>query len=66
VLFTPVTEKFTANKDRIVVKLLAVQGSPGDIGGYYQPDDAKNTYSVGLNGQELRNGFPCFFRPVAT
>ena len=28
-------------EDKIVAELLAVQGHPVDIGGYYQPDDAK-------------------------
>jgi isocitrate dehydrogenase len=40
-LFTPIAEKLTANESKIVEELLAVQGSPVDIGGYYQPDDAK-------------------------
>ncbi len=38
-LFTPVAEQLTANEDKIVSELLAVQGKPVDIGGYYQPDD---------------------------
>jgi isocitrate dehydrogenase len=40
-LFTPVAEALTANESKIVEELLAVQGSAVDIGGYYQPDDAK-------------------------
>jgi isocitrate dehydrogenase len=40
-LFTPVAEKLTAAEKQIVAELLAVQGKPADIGGYYQPDDAK-------------------------
>ncbi|MGH8048970.1 MAG: NADP-dependent isocitrate dehydrogenase [Chthoniobacterales bacterium] len=40
-LFTPIAEKLTASEDKIVAELLAVQGHPVDIGGYYQPDDAK-------------------------
>ena len=40
-LFKPVAEKLTANEKQIVAELLAVQGKPADIGGYYQPDDAK-------------------------
>jgi isocitrate dehydrogenase len=28
------------NEDKIVGELLAVQGQPADIGGYYEPDDA--------------------------
>ncbi|HEY0863665.1 MAG TPA: NADP-dependent isocitrate dehydrogenase [Lacunisphaera sp.] len=40
-LFKPVAEKLTANEKQIVTELLAVQGKPADIGGYYQPDDAK-------------------------
>ncbi len=30
-----------ANEEKIVGELLAVQGSPADIGGYYRPDVAK-------------------------
>jgi isocitrate dehydrogenase len=40
-LFTPIAEKLTANEKQIAAELLAVQGKPVDIGGYYQPDDAK-------------------------
>jgi isocitrate dehydrogenase len=29
------------NEEKIVGELLAVQGQPADIGGYYEPDDAK-------------------------
>jgi isocitrate dehydrogenase len=39
--FTPVAEKLTANEAKIADELLAVQGKPVDIGGYYHPDDAK-------------------------
>ena len=40
-IFTPVAEAFTANESKIVAELLAVQGHPVDIGGYYLPDEAK-------------------------
>ena len=40
-LFAPVAEALTANESKIVADLLAVQGSPVDVGGYYQPDPAK-------------------------
>jgi len=40
-IFTPVAEQLTANETKIVEELLAVQGKPVDIGGYYKPDDAK-------------------------
>ncbi len=40
-VFTPVAEKLTANEKQIVAELIAVQGKPADIGGYYRPDDAK-------------------------
>jgi isocitrate dehydrogenase len=39
--FTPLAEALTANEEKIVAELLAVQGQPADIGGYYLPDDAK-------------------------
>ncbi len=37
-VFAPVAEALAANEERIVAELLAVQGSPVDIGGYYHPD----------------------------
>ena len=40
-IFTPIAEKLTANEAKIVAELLAVQGTPVDLGGYYQPDEAK-------------------------
>ncbi len=40
-IFTPVAEQLAANEDTIVKELLAVQGHPVDIGGYYRPDDSK-------------------------
>ena len=40
-IFTPVAEQLTANETKIVEELIAVQGKPVDIGGYYKPDDAK-------------------------
>jgi isocitrate dehydrogenase len=39
--FTPLAEKLTAAEKQIVAELIAVQGKPADIGGYYLPDDAK-------------------------
>ncbi len=40
-VFTPLAEKLTAAEPQIVAELVAVQGKPADIGGYYKPDDAK-------------------------
>jgi len=40
-VFTPIAEKLAASEKAIVAELLAVQGKPVDLGGYYQPDDAK-------------------------
>jgi isocitrate dehydrogenase len=37
----PVFAELAANEEQIVKELIAVQGKPADIGGYYQPDDAK-------------------------
>ncbi|MEU6807177.1 NADP-dependent isocitrate dehydrogenase, partial [Streptomyces neyagawaensis] len=31
----------SANEQKIVDELIAVQGQPAEIGGYYQPDPAK-------------------------
>ncbi|WP_127818702.1 NADP-dependent isocitrate dehydrogenase [Microbacterium sp. CPCC 204701] len=36
--FAPVAGALAANEQRIVDELIAVQGSPVDIGGYYRPD----------------------------
>jgi isocitrate dehydrogenase len=37
-LFTPIAAELTANEAKINDELMAVQGSPADIGGYYRPD----------------------------
>ncbi|HEX2248040.1 MAG TPA: NADP-dependent isocitrate dehydrogenase, partial [Arthrobacter sp.] len=39
--FSAIADSLISNEDAIVGELLAVQGSPVDIGGYYEPDDAK-------------------------
>ncbi len=39
--FAPVAKTLTDNEATIVAELLAVQGKPVDIGGYYKLDDAK-------------------------
>jgi isocitrate dehydrogenase len=39
--FAPLAETLTANESAIVEELLAVQGSPADVGGYYLPDPGK-------------------------
>ena len=39
--FKPIAEELTANESKIVAELLAVQGNPVEIGGYYKPDLAK-------------------------
>ncbi|MER7247974.1 NADP-dependent isocitrate dehydrogenase [Kribbella sp. NPDC000426] len=39
--FAPLAETLAANEQTIVEELLAVQGNPVDLGGYYQPDPAK-------------------------
>ena len=39
--FKPVAEALVANEEAIAAELLAVQGAPADIGGYYRPDVAK-------------------------
>ena len=40
-IFTPVAEQLFTHEARIVEELLAVQGHPVDIGGYYLPNDTK-------------------------
>ncbi|WP_327683038.1 NADP-dependent isocitrate dehydrogenase [Streptomyces sp. NBC_00467] len=39
--FTSLAETLAAQEQTIVDELIAVQGKPADIGGYYQPDPAK-------------------------
>jgi isocitrate dehydrogenase len=39
--FAPVAEALARDEDAIVAELNAVQGTPVDLGGYYQPDPAK-------------------------
>ncbi len=39
--FTPVAAALAENERRIAAELLAAQGKPVDIGGYYFPDDGK-------------------------
>ena len=41
--FTAVAEKLASNEAKINAELLAVQGAPADIGGYFLPDEAKVT-----------------------
>jgi isocitrate dehydrogenase len=40
-IFAPIAASLTLNEGAILAELLAVQGKPVDLGGYYQPDDAK-------------------------
>ncbi|MOA39704.1 Isocitrate dehydrogenase [NADP] [compost metagenome] len=39
--FVPLAKQLADQEQTIVAELLAVQGKPVDIGGYYQPDVAK-------------------------
>jgi len=39
--FAPVAKALTENEDTIIAELLAVEGKPQDIGGYFHPNDAK-------------------------
>ncbi|HET6625611.1 MAG TPA: NADP-dependent isocitrate dehydrogenase [Nocardioidaceae bacterium] len=41
--FTALADALSAQEETISAELLAVQGSPVDIGGYYRPDSAKVT-----------------------
>jgi isocitrate dehydrogenase len=45
-IFAPVAEALTANEEKIVSELAAVQGSAIDVGGYYMPDDAKASIAM--------------------
>jgi isocitrate dehydrogenase len=39
--FSKIADELKKNEDSIVKELLAAQGSPVDLGGYFMPDDAK-------------------------
>ena len=39
--FAPLAKNLAENEQKIVAELLEIQGKPVDIGGYYQPDNAK-------------------------
>ena len=39
--FAPVADALAKNEEKILSELLASEGSPKDIGGYFHPDDAK-------------------------
>jgi isocitrate dehydrogenase len=41
--FAPIAAELSANEQTIVDELLAVQGHPADVGGYYSPDPVKAT-----------------------
>ncbi|HEX5693399.1 MAG TPA: NADP-dependent isocitrate dehydrogenase, partial [Arenimonas sp.] len=44
--FAPVAKALTENEAKIAAELVAVQGRPVDIGGYYRPDLAKVTAAM--------------------
>jgi isocitrate dehydrogenase len=48
--FAPVARTLTDNEAKIVAELLAAQGKPVDIGGYYHPDDAKANRAMRPSG----------------
>ncbi len=45
-IFAPLAEKLSANESKIVDELIAVQGKPVDVGGYYKPDDKLATAAL--------------------
>ncbi len=45
-MFAPIAEKLTANEAKITEELLAAQGKPVDMGGYYYPDFAKTSQAM--------------------
>ncbi|MCH9807857.1 MAG: NADP-dependent isocitrate dehydrogenase [Alphaproteobacteria bacterium] len=44
--FTPLAAELLQNEERINAELMAAQGVPVDLGGYYKPDDAKLTAAM--------------------
>jgi len=53
-IFAPIAAELAANETKIVAEMVAVQGKPSDIGGYYRPDDAKA--SAALRPSTTLNG----------
>ena len=49
-IFTPIARQLEANEGKIVDELIAVQGKPVDLGGYYQPDPAKAAAALRPSG----------------
>jgi isocitrate dehydrogenase len=49
-VFTPVAEALTNSESTIVAEMIAVQGKPADIGGYYRPDDQKASTALRPSG----------------
>jgi len=41
--FAKLAEELAANEAKITEELIAVQGEPADLGGYFSPDEAKVT-----------------------
>jgi isocitrate dehydrogenase len=44
--FAPVAKSLIENEDKIIAEMLATEGSPKDIGGYFKPDIAKATAAM--------------------
>ncbi|MFO7608218.1 MAG: NADP-dependent isocitrate dehydrogenase, partial [Candidatus Krumholzibacteriia bacterium] len=44
--FAPVAAALARDEEKIAAELLAAQGTPADVGGYFHPDDAKATAAM--------------------
>ena len=44
--FAPIAEKLASNETKILDELLAAQGAPVDLGGYYHQDPAKSSATM--------------------
>jgi isocitrate dehydrogenase len=44
--FAPIAKSLEENEEKIMQELLATEGKPQNIGGYYRPDDAKATAAM--------------------
>ena len=62
--FAPIADALAADEDTIVDELNEVQGSPVDIGGYYQPDDELVTAAMRPSARSIRSstGSDCLAR----
>ena len=50
----PIAEALADNESKIVAELIAVQGEPVEVGGYYKPDKAKADAALRPSARSMR------------